>query len=276
MKLKYLVGLVLCWLSFAGCGSQDSTLQLSVEARFELGMKKFNDGDYLDAIEDFRIVTLQYQGSALADDAQFYIAECRFRREEYVLAAYEYEILLKTMPTSPFVPRARFQRALCFYNLSPKSTFDQEYTRKAIDEFQNFLEYHPTDTLAVKAEAKIAELNSKLAKKEYENGLLYMKMEIWRSAIPLFDLVLEKYHDTPYAEKAQLKKAEALYNRKRYGEAKEAIDKFFEKYPKSDSVDEAKSLRDAIAAKQIDATRNAPKDSSQTAKDSKVLQKQNN
>ncbi|MBI4429334.1 MAG: outer membrane protein assembly factor BamD, partial [Ignavibacteriales bacterium] len=199
MKFQLVVIVVVAAL-FNACGSEETTQQISVERRFAVGMKKFQDEDYLDAVEDFKIVTLQFQGSTLADDAQFYMAESRFLREEFVLAAYEYDVLLRTMPTSEFVSRSRFRKAVCYYRLSPESYRDQEYTRKAIDEFQAYLEYHPTDSLATDAEARIAELNRKLAQKEFENGLVYMKMEYFKSATVSFDFVLEKFHDTPYAE----------------------------------------------------------------------------
>jgi outer membrane protein assembly factor BamD len=217
----------------AGCGSNEATKQLSAEERYELGLKSFKGEDYLAAIEEFKVVSLQYQGSKVADSAQFYMAECRFLREEYILAAFEYDVLLRTMPSSIFVPRARFKQATCYYELSPKSILDQNYTRKAIDYYQAFLEYHHTDTLVPLAEQRIIELNTKLAQKDFENGMTYMHMEYYKAASYYFDLVLDKYHDTKYAEPALLKKAEALTNRKKYADAKETLEKFRDKYPSS-------------------------------------------
>ncbi len=243
MRAISVLGTVIALFVLAGCEASEELQQLSAEERFARAMELFHDEDYLAAIEEFKIVTLQFQGGALADDAQFFIAESYFRREQYQLAAYEYESLIRTMPTSEFVPRARYQRALCYYHLSYPSHLDQEFTRRAIDEFQTFIEYHPADPLVAEAEQKISELNTKLAKKEYENGIIYMKMEYYRAAVNSFDFVLEKYYDSPYAEHAQLKKAEAMLRRKRYKEAKEEIDKFFSKYPNSSLKEEAEKLR---------------------------------
>ncbi len=232
-----------------GCGSSEELAQLTVEQRFELAMKKFKDEDYLDAREDFRVITLQFQGSALADDAQFYFAECYFRREEFTLAAYEYDLLVRAMPTSEYVARARYQRAMCYYEASRPYYLDQQETRRAVDEFQTFIEYHPTDSLVLDAEAKIAELNAKLARKEYENGITYMHMEYYRAAVNSFDEVLEKYHDTPYAEQAHLKKVEALVLRNRHGEAKAELQRFFSRYPNSRFKSDAEELRKEIESK---------------------------
>jgi outer membrane protein assembly factor BamD len=233
----------------AACSTEEATQQLPPEVRFERGVKKFEDGKYLDAIEEFRIITLQFQGTAFADDAQFYMAEARFKREEYILAAHEYDVLIRTMPTSEFVPRARYQRAMCYYHLSPRSYLDQEYTRRAIDEFQTFLEYHPTDPLAEDAAAKITELNTKLAKKEFENGMIYMRLRSYRAAVHYFDLILERFHDTPYAEKALFMKADALFQRRRYNEAFDEINRFLTRYPDSADRARAERLRQEIVAR---------------------------
>ena len=237
---------------FSGCGSDDATKQLSAEERYELGMKAFKDEDYLAAIEEFKVVSIQYQGSKVADSAQFFMAESRYLHGEYILAAFEYDILIRNMPTSIFVSRSRFRRATCFFELSPQSHLDQNYSRKAIDEYQAFLEYHPADTLAPLAEERIVELNTKLAKKDYESGMTYMHMEYYKAATYYFDLVLDKYHDTQYAEPALLKKTEALMDRKKYADAKEAVDKFCAKYPTSSMKSNADQLRVDIETKMIE------------------------
>ena len=247
-----MIGLIAS-IGFIGCSSEETIVQLSPEERFKLGMAKFREEDYLEAIEDFKIVTLQFQGTQYGDDAQFYMAECRYIRGEFVLAAYEYDMLLRTMPTSDFVSRARFRKATCYYDLSPESYRDQDYTRKAIDEYQGFLEYHPTDSLAPVAETRIHELNTKLARKDFENGAIYLKMQYNKAAIYYFDLVLEKYHDTPYAENAHLKKSEALTNRRKFTEARVELGKFFLKFPSTTLRQEAEALRMRIDKEESNA-----------------------
>lgn len=230
----------------SGCSTEEATTEIPVEEKFREAMELFENEDYLEAIEAFKFITLQYQGSSLSDDAQFYLGECHFMREEYVIAAYEYEVLIRTNPTSEFVPQARFKRGLSYYRLSPPSRLDQQYTFKAIDEFQGFLEYHPTDPRAEEAEKYINELNTRLAKKEYENGIIYMKMDYYRAATISFDFVLEKYHDTEYAEPALLKKAEALYYRYMLIEAQRELRKFLQRYPQSPLRAEAENLKTSI------------------------------
>jgi len=235
-------------LGFLGCGSSKEVESLSAEVRFAEAKAKFNDGDYLDASEDFKNVTVQYPGSSFADSAQFFIGECRYRREEYILAGSEYDLLARTMPSSPLVVKARYMKAMSNYALSPKSELDQKFTREAIDDFQTFIEYYPADSLAKAAAAKINELNNKLAKKEYDNGKLYYRLEYYKSAIAYFDVVLDRYHDSDYADEALLGKALALRERHDYAAALDALNLFFQKYPSSNLKQDAETLKSNIEA----------------------------
>jgi outer membrane protein assembly factor BamD len=229
-----------------GCHSSNVVENLSAEDRYTLAKAKFDDENYLDAIEDFRVITLQYPGSRVADSAQFFLAQSYFHRGQFILAASEYETLVRSMSVSPLVPEARYEIGMCYYELSPNSDLDQKYTYKALDAFQSFIEYHPTNALVPQAEQKIRELNTKLAGKEYNSGKIYMKMEYYGAAERQFQFVLEKYHDTDYAPPALIGEVEALIARKKYSEAKKEIDKFFVRYPSSPLIDRAKQLSEQI------------------------------
>jgi outer membrane protein assembly factor BamD len=224
--------LIILFLSILiSCKSSDVEKTLTAEERFQMGMKEFQDENYLEAINEFSVVTLQYPGSSVSDDAQYYLGECRFVREEYLLAAYEYEALKRNMPASPLVPKAQYKIASSYYNLAPESPLDQTYSLKAIDEFQAFIEYYPTDSLVAGAEAKITELRDRLAEKEYQTAIIYMKMEYYKAATFYFSNVLETYHDSKFAEKSYVGKIESLVKRKKKNEAVGESDKFFKKYP---------------------------------------------
>jgi outer membrane protein assembly factor BamD len=229
-----------------GCHSSNVVENLSAEDRYTLAKAKFDDENYLDAIEDFRVITLQYPGSRVADSAQFFLAQSYFHRDQFILAASEYETLVRSMSVSPLVPEARYEIGMCYYELSPNSDLDQKYTYKALDAFQSFIEYHPTNALVPQAEQKIRELNTKLAGKEYNSGKIYMKMEYYGAAERQFQFVLEKYHDTDYAPPALIGEVEALIARKKYSEAKKEIDKFFVRYPSGPLIDRAKQLSEQI------------------------------
>lgn len=220
-------------LVLAGCGGGEVTKVMSVEDRFAHAKELFDKGNHLEAVNEFTVITLQYQGSAFAADAQFYLGECRFARAEYLLAAFEYSVVKRNYPASPRVADAQYKLGVCYYSLSPRSSLDQQYTRRALDELQSFVEYYPSHEKAVDAEGKIKELTVRLAKKQYDTAKLYRTMEYYRAALYYYDDVIEKYHDTEYAPLSSIDKVELLMGRKRYADAAAEAKRFLERYPNS-------------------------------------------
>jgi outer membrane protein assembly factor BamD len=241
-----LIGIGLAGAVLAGCGSSEVTQTISVEERFRHAKRLFDDEEYLSAINEFTIITLQHQGSAYADSAQFFLAECRYKRGEFLIAATEYSYLKRSYPASPLVPEAQYKLAMSYYNLSPTSMLDQQYTRKAIDEFQAFADYYPKNEHATDAEAKIRELNNRLAKKEFDTAILYQKMQYYKSSLFYFDDVIEKYHDTDYAPLSYLGKVEVLISREKYEEARTALQTFYDRFPNSVLKSRADSLKKQV------------------------------
>jgi outer membrane protein assembly factor BamD len=219
------------------------------EERFAEAKALFDNGDYLEARQQFELIRVQYPGTAVSAEAQYYLAECHYMRGEYLLAAYEFNEFLRFYLSNQKAPDARFKVAMSNYSQSPDWSLDQKNTLLAIEAFQTFIEYYPTHRLVPEAEGKIKELKNKLAKKQYETGILYMKMEDYKAALTYFDELLDKYYDSDYAGLAQLKKVEVQIARKRYGEAKFELDKFLVKYPDSTLKDDAEKMRSEIESK---------------------------
>ena len=180
------------------------------------------------------------------DNAQYYLADSRYQRGEYILGAYEFSKLIKTMPASEFVPKAQFMLAECYYELSPDFRLDQKYTKKAISEFQAFIDFFPTNEKVKEAEKKISELNDKLAHKEYNTASLYETMGDYRSALIYYTNVIDDYHDTQYAPTALYDKINLLVSINRDDEALQEISKFLERYPNNNRTKELEELKASL------------------------------
>lgn len=235
-------------LLLAGCGSTEKTQIGTAEERFAHAKQLYDEGDYLEAISEFTVVTLQFSGSAHASEAQFYLGECRFARGEYLLAAFEYQQLRRNYPASPRSAEAQYKLGLCYYRLSPKIVLDQQYTRKAIDELQSFVEYYPGDPHAVEADSLIHEMNTKLALKQIQTARLYSTLGYVKAAIFYFDDVIERYHDTEFGPLAYIEKTQFLFDRKRYAEADAVISRFISLYPASVLRGKADQLKEKITS----------------------------
>jgi outer membrane protein assembly factor BamD len=239
------------------CGGNKPRPNMTTEERFALALKMFKDKDYFDARTQFRIITLNAPGSSIVDQAQFYLAECHFHLDEFITAAAEYEKLLRLYPRSELLDDAQYRIGLCYDKLSPKADLDQKYTLKAIEEFQRFLEEFPDSEHAAEVYKKLSEARNKLAKKEFNTGNLYRKMDFCEAAIISFGEVLNFYYDTRYAEPALFYKAECLYKLQRYTQAREALEELLERFPQTSFQTQTKSLLNQIS--QLSSTDGADK-----------------
>jgi len=216
------------------------------EQAFRIAKRKFDNKDYLEAIDDFSFIKIKFPGTSVSDKAQFYLADSYYHREEYILAAYEYESMLKNYPLSRLLPETRYKLGLCYYNLSPKYSLDQEFTRYAIEELELYIELYPEDKHVRDAEKKLNELKDKLAYKNYRTGILYMKMDDYKAAALYFKSVYEEYVDSDWADDAMIGEADALINAKKNDEAKKVLDRFYKLFPKSTLKSKADNLMRSI------------------------------
>ncbi|MCI0448910.1 MAG: outer membrane protein assembly factor BamD [Chlorobi bacterium] len=242
---KYLIQIFVFTAAFyiTGCSSSGPSINTDdPQKAFEIAKRKFDRGDYVDAIEDFSFMKIRFPGTEISDKVQFYLAESYFRQKEYLLSAYEYDNLLRNFPLSQLYPDAKFKLGLSYYELSPKYPLDQGYTQDALNELLVFLELYPEDKNAPEAEKKIKELRNKLAYKNFRTGEIYLKNDNNKAAALYFQSVYEDYIDSDWADDSMVGEAEALINGKKYDRAKEVLEKFYKLFPKSDQKSKADRL----------------------------------
>lgn len=234
-----------------GCSGSVDTANLSAEERFKYAMELYNDESYDLAINEFQAIMLQFPGNDVVDDAQYYLGMSRINRREYLLAANEFSQLIRNFSTSRLVPDAQYQLAECYYQLSPAYSLDQRYSKKAIEEFQAFVDLFPSDDRVSAAEKKIKELNMKLAEKEFNSAVIYEKLEFYNASLIYLTNVIETFHDTPFASKAAYNRIKLLIQKKRIAEAEAEINNFLAKYPDSPNYNEVSLLLTKIKNNQI-------------------------
>jgi len=218
----------------SGCSSSKSSINTDdPQKAFDMAKRKFDRGDYVDAIDDFSLIKIRFPGTEISDKVQFYTAECYYYQGEYLLAAYEYDNFIRNFTVSDLYAKARYKLAMTYYQLSPKYSLDQEFTRLAINEFLGYIEQFPHDLYVTDAEKKVKELKDKLAYKEYLTAENYMRLGNNRSAAIYFQSVYDNYIESEWADDAMVGHAEALLNGRKYEDAKKVIEKFYKYFPKS-------------------------------------------
>jgi outer membrane protein assembly factor BamD len=252
LKKLFLINIILLVLFpviIAGCSStpgKDISTDDPEEA-FSIAKAKYDNGDYLDAIDDFSFIKIKFPGTNISDRVEFYLADSYYHKKEYILGAYEFETMLKNYPLSSLIPETRYKLGLCYYEISPKYSLDQEYTTYAINELQLFVELYPNDKNVSDAEIKLHELRNKLAYKDFRIAEQYMLLDDYKSAAIYYSSVYENYIDSDYAESAMLGQAEALINSKKFSEASKVLEKFYKLFPNSKLKAKADQLKNSLS-----------------------------
>ena len=197
--------LIVNTLIFITCSTTSTRSDIDYDIEFESGKIALGKKKYIKAQDHFNTVVIGASHTELGDDALFYLGESFFYSKEYLMAIAEYDRLIRKMPFSPFIEKARYRICEAYLTLSPKYFNDQTYSEKALEKLQEFIDDYPNSDERQKAELDIKQLRNKLSEKSYRSGVLYMKMEEYKAALLAFKQVIELYYDTDFIELAHLK-----------------------------------------------------------------------
>ncbi|MDC0152472.1 outer membrane protein assembly factor BamD [bacterium] len=208
-----------------GCGwANPFDDNIPYKTRFEDGLVFFEDEKYPKAAQQFDIIVDRGSHTDLGDDALFFLAESYFLDEDYELALIEYEKLVSRMGFSPYIEKTRWRICETLMALSPNYYHDQESSRKAIIEIQQFLDDYPSSSYSSDADNLIKDLRLRLAQKNMETGELYFKLKAYDSAIVAYKIVIRDYYDTSYYKDANLEVIRCLVLLNQNQEAQEFFD----------------------------------------------------
>lgn len=247
--LALFAAIIAVMILVSGCSSSGSNISTSdPQKAFDQAKRKYDRGDYVDAIEDFSFIKIRFPGTEVSDKVQYYLAMSYFNQKEYLLAAYEFDSFLKNYPLSPLAADAKYMLGSTYYELSPKFSLDQEYTKEAINELLAYTELYPQDKHVAEAEKRIKELRNKLAFRDLYTAELYMKTDNYKAASLYYQSVYENYIDSDYADDGMVGQAEAFINGRKYEDAKKVLEKFYKLFPKSDLKSKADRLSSRITS----------------------------
>lgn len=181
----------------------------TLEVAFNKAKNQYDEENWSEAARAFETVVSIGRGTDLGQQAQFLLAESYFNDRRYLLAASEYDRYASFYPRSDRRQEVDFKAALCYYRLSPRYRLDQSYTRQALERFRLFNSRYPNSDRVVDSSEYITQLRNKLARKQYEAAEFYKRTDRFNAAIVYYDLVLDNYPESEWAEEALVDKIEA-------------------------------------------------------------------
>lgn len=242
--------LVLVLLVLSSCKNEDLIQRGdSLSTAYKKAMGLYQSKEYGRAVKAFETVIEIGRGTDYGQEAQYYLAQSYFNDERYLLAASEYERYISLFPRADKRQEAQFKEAYCYYQLSPRYKLDQQYTRTAIEKFRLYNDRYPNAENTDEAAKYITDLRAKLAKKLYYAADLYMRTDSYEAAIIYYDLTIDNYPETMWAQRALVDEINAYNtyaNRSvrdmqddRYQKAIDTYEKFVQLFPKGQYREQA-------------------------------------
>jgi len=239
-------------LGLGACSRQQSITPKQPEDRLALADELKAKGDYIKAIAQYQQLLSEFPAQEVAELARFNLAVSRMEIEQYDLARSDFEDFIDSYPRSDLVDNAMYMIAVSYIEEAPRPERDQTKMVKALSELNLLLREYPDTDLKDEVEARIGECRSRLAKKDYLSGALYLRLGSYRAAHIYFDSVVAEYGDTPWAAHALIGKAKTYIKEKKFDEAREALQQVVDDFPDTPmSREAAQRLQGLVHAPEI-------------------------
>ncbi len=225
-----------------------------VELKYQKAFEYYNEKDYQRALPLFEELIAMTRGTSRSELVYFHYAYCYFGIRDFYLASFYFNTFTKTYPNSEYVEECAFMSAYCHYMNSPIPSLDQSDTRRAIDQFQLFLERYPETTRKDTTNALVEQLLGKLEGKAYENAALYYDVEQYKAAVIALNNVLKDYPTTEYKEEIMFMILESNYllatrsviekKQERLNATIKSYHNFVDSYPNSKKLRQSEAIYD--------------------------------
>jgi len=191
-------------------------------SKFDKAMKYFDEGKYSKARDNFELVL---NDEIYNNNARFYYAESLFNLKKYEEAKNQYnEFIINSLTDSELIEYSRYRFCLSQYNSLSGYSKDSKEILNSIDQIQFFIEAYKNSKHKNELVNLISDLRNKLARKEFESGRLYLKLEQYDASRVYMNNIIKSFYDTDYVEDAiigiiislcfenKYDKARAIYN----------------------------------------------------------------
>ncbi len=172
----------------------------SIDIKFKNAVMKFEDEKYAKARDIFQIILDEDRYN---NEARFYYAESLFKLKNYSQAMIEYnEYLLNSLADTDRGEYCRYMFCLSQYHSISGYNKDSDDIFNSIDQIQLFIESYDNSSYNSELQDLLIDLRNILARKEFESGRLYLKLEQYDASRLYLENIINTYYDTEYVDDA--------------------------------------------------------------------------
>jgi len=167
-----------------------------------MGLKKYDFTEH-PSITIFTNLAEKAPGSDYAPKAQYQLGLLYMHLNRFDEAKEAFGRLIDKYPDSVWYAPAKYQLAQAVARGFSGTAYDTASVVDATARLDEFLSSHPDSEVAPQAAESLKSLNEKAAQKNYETGFFYESQKKCKAAGVYYEIVLDKYPRTSWAEKAE-------------------------------------------------------------------------
>lgn len=236
------------YLLVSGCSAVVIDNDSPPEAQYAEGERLLKKDRYIEAVERFRILKSRYPYSKYAALAALKIGDSHFQEEAFVEAASAYKIFRELYPKHEMAGYALYRVAESYYNTMP-STIDRDLEpgQSALDTYVQYLKDYPGSANEKDANARVKELQGKLAEKETYVGDFYYKRELYQAAASRYAFLLQNFPEFGKNKDVLYRLAFSFEKIGDFRRAEKALDILERDFPAEKQVSTTLALRKKVA-----------------------------
>lgn len=228
-------------LALAACGR---TFELqnypTPEGLFQASLAELQRKHWDNAVKGFENLTLTLNPrDTLLSRAQYYLGMAHRGRGEDLLAAQALVRVVESFPNDTLADEALYEAARAYQRMWKKPELDSQYGSSALETYRLLQSSYPDSPLAPAADTAVARLEEWFARKDFENGMHYLRRKAYDPAIIYFKDVVERYPRTDAARRSQLRMLESYRKMNYREEATELCATLRQTYPTDGEVRES-------------------------------------
>lgn len=233
----------------SGCAATKPSKRVQEDPRgaYTWALERIDLGKCLQASETLRLLSLEQAGVTYVDSITYHLARAYACLGDHALAQVEFERVVNNYPSSALVDDAAFGLAYAQFKQAPENPgLDQQEAERAVRTLEDFIAIYPLSDRRKEAQALLADMKSRLAKKAFDTGRLYLKLAADSSAMIYFQQLWDNYTESPYAARALWLLAEKERKRQNWGGAIQRYEQLIGVYPEAVEVEKCKVLLERI------------------------------
>jgi outer membrane protein assembly factor BamD len=207
------------------------------EGLYEASLRAYERHKWDNAVSGFEQLTLDLPTrDTLLPRSYWYLAKSHQGAGDHVLAAQAFTRVFESFPEDSLAARSALLAAREYAELWKRPDRDPSYGETALAAYSSAITFYSTKPEADTAKIEYGQIEDRFARKDYDNGVYYMRMKFFDSANIYFNDVLRKYPNTATARLAALRLVDSYRAIKYLADADDMCGQLRSRFPEDAEV----------------------------------------